>query len=146
MAMLPSVFNAKDSEKMTDFTPLQPGWYEAEIVKSSIVDTKAGTGKYIKLQFKTTYNGKPRFVFTNLNIINPNPIAEEIAKKELATICEACGVDEIEDTADLHNIQIGIRITIKPATAQWPAGNEIKSYCALDDMPDDATADDFNPF
>ena len=147
MAQLPNVFKASEHEKMSsNFEPLPAGWYLAEIVKSEILETKAKNGnKYIKLRFKII-DGKfeNRLVFNNLNIINSNSIAEEIAKKELATISEICEEDEIDDTDQLHNIPMGIRLTIREATASYPASNEIKEYCSEADFSSKDSAS--NPF
>ena len=80
-------------------------------------------------------------VFTNLNLVNPNQQAVEIAQRELASLCEACGLDEIEDSTELHGIPHYIKLAIKAADAQWPAKNIIKGYKAEDDAPAEA-----NPF
>ena len=137
MAMLPEVFNAKDSEKMSGFEPLPKGWYLAEIVKTEMKDTKAGTGKYLTCQFKVLEPEEfaKRYVFNLMNLVNPNQVAVEIAQKELASLCEACGLDEIEDSTELHGIPIGIQLKIKPGDANYAAKNEIKQYCAESDIP-----------
>lgn len=148
MAELPSVFNAANNEKMGSFEPIPAGWYSAEIIRSEMMDTKAKNGnKYLKLRFKILdgdYEG--RYVFNNLNLINQNQQAVEIAKKELASICESCEVDEISDSEELHNVPIGIRLTIREANAQWPASNEIKEYCSEADLSGKHASDDSSPF
>ena len=150
MAMLPNVFQAEKHDKM-GFSVLPAGWYPAEITKSEIKDNRAGTGKILKLQFKIIDHEeyKGRMVFANLNIIHQNQVAVEIAEKELATICEACGVGEVEDTDELHDIPLGIKLSIRPETAQWPETNEIKGYCdveKLNEKGDDTTNPKDNPF
>jgi len=150
MAMLPSVFQTEGKGSM-GFDVMPAGWYEAEVVKSELKTTKAGNGKYLSLQLKIIdgeYKG--RFVFANLNLVNPNQTAVEIAEKELATLCRACGLDTIEDSAELHGIPIGVKLGVKPETAQWPAKNEIKGYCNADEIDDQtrtkAADEDSNPF
>lgn len=143
MAQLPSVFNAKDSEKMGGFEPIPAGWYLAEVAKSEYKATKAKTGHYLSLQFKILdgeYKG--RYLFNMLNLDNPNPTAVEISQKELASICEACGLDEIEDSTELHGIPVAVRVVIKDGNAGYPPKNEIKAYKAEADMPEE----DDNPF
>jgi len=140
MAMLPSVFQAEGKGDM-GFEVLEPGWYLGAVQKSELMDTKAGTGKYLKLQFKLYGdasggdNGKGRMVWQNLNLINPNQQAVEIAERELATLCRACGLEAIEDSVELHDIEVGILLAIQPATAQWPAKNIIKGYAPADAIP-----------
>lgn len=145
MAQLPSVFNTEDHEASSGFEPIPAGVYLAEITKTQIKDTKDKTGKYISVQFKIVEGEfAKRFIFTNLNIVNKNPIAVEIANKELKSICLAVGFDgELEDTEDLHEIPLGIKVVIKEASGKWPASNEIKRYYAEADMPED---EDENPF
>ena len=137
MAQLPSVFNAKENEKMGGFEPIPASWYLAEITKTESKKTKAGTDSYITCQFKVLegeYEG--RFIFNLLNLDNPNPVAVEIAQKELASICEACDIDELEDTVELHGIPMAIRVVIKDGQSGYPPKNEIKAYKAADDMPE----------
>lgn len=137
MAQLPDVFNAKDNEKMGGFEPIPAGWYLAQITKSEMKATKAGTGKYLTCQLKVLDGEfKGRYLFNLLNLINPNQTAVEIAQKELASMCEACGLDEIEDSTELHGIDMAIRVSIKPADANYPPKNEIKAYKPAAEMPE----------
>ena len=137
MALLPSVFVPEETEDM-EFKPLKAGWYPAELVKSELKSTKDKKGKYLSFQFKVTEdaNGESsegRFVFTNLNIVNSNETAVKIAHSDLKAICEAVGhKGELEDTVDLHNIPLMIKVSYKPETPDWPAKNEIKGYKAYD--------------
>jgi hypothetical protein len=144
MAQLPDVFNAKDNEKMGGFEPIPAAWYLAEVTKSEMKATKAGTGKYLTCQIKVLEGEyKNRYLFNLLNLINPSQTAVEIAQKELASMCEACGLDEIEDSTELHGIAMAVRVIIKPADAKYPAKNEIKDYKPESEMPE---SDEDNPF
>lgn len=148
MAQLPSVFKPADAEDAT-FAPLPANWYKAKIVKSELKETKAKTGKYISLTFKVMQGKfKNRLVFTNLNIINPNDTAVRIAYSDLKKITEACAIEELGDTTELHGIPLGIKLSVKEATASFPAGNDIKDYSDESDVPDsdDDEEDGDNPF
>ena len=104
--------------------------------------TKAGTGSYLTCQLVVLEGeNKGRYIFNLLNLDNPNPVAVEIAQKELATICEACGIDEIEDSTELHGIPMAIRVVIKEGSGGYPPKNEIKMYKPADEMPE-AEGDD----
>ena len=137
MALLPSVFVPEETEDMS-FPVLKGGWYPAELVKSELKTTNDKTGKYLSFQFKIIEDANDeksegRFVFTNLNIVNKNETAVKIAHSDLKAICEAVGHEgELEDTVDLHNIPLMIKLSIKPETPQWPAKNEIKGFKAYD--------------
>ena len=144
MATLPSVFNAKDSDKMGGFEPIPEAWYLAEIRKSEMKATKAGTGSYLTCQLVVLEGEfKGRYLFNLLNLENPNPVAVEIAQKELATICEACELDEIEDSTELHGIPMAIRVAIKEGSGGYPPKNEIKMYKTADEMPEQEGDDPF---
>lgn len=142
MALLPNVFVPEDAESM-EFSVLPAGWYPAEIVKSELKDTRDKTGKYIALKLRIVDNvdidgeevkSEGRFVFTNLNIINKSETAVKLARSDLKAICAAVGHNgELEDTSDLHNIEMLIKLSVKAETSEWPARNEVKGYKALDD-------------
>lgn len=129
MALLPNVFIPDDAEE-NPFAPLPAGWYEAEIIKSELKTTKDGNGKYIALSFKILEGeNEGRLVYTNLNIVNKSDVAVKIARADLKAICSAIGHEgELEDTEDLHNTPMAIKLSLKQETANWPAKNEIKSF------------------
>ena len=137
MALLPSVFVPEEAEDM-QFTVIKSGWYPAELVKSTLKDTRNKDGKYLEFQFKIIEDANDeksegRFVFANLNIVNKNETAVKIAHSDLKAICEAVGFEgDLEDTVDLHNIPLMINVKLKPETPDWPAKNEIKGYKAYD--------------
>lgn len=145
MAQLPDVFNAKDSEKMGGFEPIPAAWYLAEVTKSEMKPTNAKTGHYLTCQLKVLEGEyKGRYLFNLMNLDNPNETAVEIAQKELASMCEACGLDEIEDSTELHGIPMAVRVVIKAGSGGYPPKNEIRAYKAEADMPE--AEEDESPF
>ncbi len=135
MAKLPSAFNSNDHERMDDYTAIDAGNYPAMIHRSEMKDTKAKRegrariGSYLELKFKILSGKfKNHVVFTRLNLVNENPVAVEIANKELASICDAVGKISIEDSQELHGVPMMISVTKTPATANSPERNEIKGY------------------
>ena len=131
MAILPSVFLPEEAEE-NPFAPIPADWYLAEIIKSELKSTKDGTGKYIALTFKVLEGDhENRLIYTNLNIVNNSETAVKIARSDLKAICLSCGIDtELEDTDDLHNIPMLIKVSIKAENSNWPAKNEIKGFKA----------------
>lgn len=123
-------FNAKDHEKMGDFTPIPADEYMVIIKKTEQKRTKDEKGAYIAFQFEVINHPvySKRILFTNLNIENNNPVTVEIAEKQLATIAEAVGVPNFEDTEQLHGIPLMIKVVLKPATPNAAEKNEIKFY------------------
>lgn len=144
MAQLPSVFNAKDNDKMGGFDPIPESWYLVEVMKSEYKATNAKTGHYLTCQMQVLEGEyKGRYVFNLLNLDNPNSVAVEIGQKELASMCEACGIDELEDSTELHGIPMAVRVVIKAGSGGYPPKNEIKAYKTEGDMPDQEGDDPF---
>lgn len=136
MALLPNVFIPEEAED-SSFDPIPAGWYPAEITKSVLKNTKDGEGKFLAFTFKVDEDADEhagRLIFTNLNIINNSAMAVKIAQSDLKRICSAVGFEgELEDTEDLHDQMMMIKVTVKPETSQWPAKNEIKDFKSLED-------------
>ena len=133
MVEIGGTFDSNQHESLGAFEPVPAGDYPMSITGSSMNDTKAKTGKYLKFEF-TILSGdcKGRKLWNNLNVVNPNPTAVEIANKELATICRACNKLTITDTQELHGIPFLGKVKIVPAKGDWPAKNEMVNYRALD--------------
>jgi hypothetical protein len=110
-------------------SPIPAGDYAAHIVKSEFKETKAKNGHYLALQFKILEGEyKGRVLFSNLNLDNPNPVAVEIANKELNTICQAINLVGVEDSDELHQKPMTITVIIRKGDANYPDSNEIKGY------------------
>jgi hypothetical protein len=135
MAQLDTAFIANQYPIQEDgFSPIPPGIYLAVISNSEIKQTKAGDGEYIKLEFKVVggdYNG--RMIWTNLHRKNPSVDAVEIGQKNLAKICRAVGKPAIENTCQLHDIPLKIKVKIERAKGDYPPQNKIVSYASEND-------------
>ena len=129
MAMLPDVFVPEDADE-NPFAPIPADWYLAEITKSELNTTKDKNGKYLSFAFKILEGEfENRIIYTNVNIVNKSDTAVKIGRADLKAMCVSAGHEgELEDTEDLHEIPMAIKITIKAETAQWPSKNEIKGY------------------
>ena len=64
-----------------------------------------------------------RHVYDQLNLINPNPTAEEIAQRTLSAICHAVGKLQVADSEELHFLPLLVRVAVKPN-----GYNEVKGY------------------
>jgi len=124
-------FDASKVEPAGDFSPIPAGEYTAIIESSEMVDTKAGTGKFLKLVFKVAegeYKGKS--LFARLNLQNPNEVAVRIAKAELSSICRAVGVMTPKDSVELHNLPLILTVAIESRSDNGEPTNVIKGYHA----------------
>lgn len=129
MSMLPDVFNPEDEDD-DPFKPLPAGWYLAEIFKSKLTPTKDKKGKYLDNGY-TILEGefKGRKVYGNINLVNASDMAVRIGRADLKKICVAVGHEgELEETEDLFGIPLCIKLSVKEATSQWPAKNEVKNF------------------
>lgn len=135
MALLPNVFQPEEHES-DPFAPVPGDWYEAELRKSTMTDTKDKKGKFLACKFVIVEGDfKDRILWTNLNLINKSEVAVRIANADLKGMCDAVGFEgELEDTEDLHDQPMMIKVTIKPETSQWPAKNEIKAYKSIEEF------------
>lgn len=130
MAQLKLAFDSGQHDDMqSGFDPIPAGEYLAMVVESEVKVTKKKDGEYISLKFKIMEGKyKGRFIWSNLNIINPNPVAVEIAQSELATLCRACGKAVIQDTSELHGVPIKMKVKITPAKGDFPPKNSAIGY------------------
>jgi hypothetical protein len=130
MPLLPKAANTEDNnETQEDRSPFPAGDYLMHIVKTEMKQTKAKTGHYLSIHFKILegdYAG--RMMFTNLNLDNPNPVAVDIANKELNSICQACGLEGVEDSDELLQIPMVVTAKVDPGDAQWPPSNAPTKY------------------
>ena len=142
MAFLGSTIRAEDLPQSTgDFEPLPAGLYTVSIASAELTQTKDGSGQYIKLKLNViapTHQG--RTIFSNLNIRNQSAKAEEIGRQQLGSILRAINLAAIEDTDQLIGGVMDVKVTIKAATDQYPAGNEVKGYYAPAGATKPATA------
>lgn len=132
MAFLGETFDVNDlpeNESAGDFQPLPDGWYSATITGAELGDTKAGTGKYIRVAYDVTGpTHQGRKVWGNLNVQNTNDKAEAIGRQQLGELMRAAGLAKVKDTDELLGATLEIKVRGKPAEGQHPAGNEVKGW------------------
>ena len=115
--------------KSSTFEVLPAGWYNAMIVDSEVKVNNAKTGRYISLTLRIL-DGRyaNRQMFDIINIEHPNPIAVEIGQKTLSGYCHAACVIKLEDTQQLHNRPMQIRIGVKTdPSGQYEPSNVIRN-------------------
>jgi hypothetical protein len=98
-----------------DYSPVPDGWYDARIMGAEIKVTKAGNGRYIAIRYDIIggdYSG--RVIFGNITINNKSAAAEGIGRKQLS------------------QMDLKIKATIRAATEQWPASNDVKDWKPMD--------------
>lgn len=84
--------------------PLPAGEYEVMIVKSDTKATKAGNGSYLELEMHVISGDHTgRRHWERLNLDNPSLQTVKIAEEQLARLCVALGLDEVNDSEELHD-------------------------------------------
>lgn len=127
-------FNATQVQPQASFDPIPSGKYICQIVESEITPTKAGTGQKLVLTWEVLDGEfKGRKVWDSLNISNPSKRAEQISQAALSAICHAAGVLQLQDSAQLHNKPMRIRVNVKKSEGYEPS-NEVKGYEAVQGM------------
>lgn len=88
------------AEEKKVYKPADEGSYKVRLEKYEVKDTKAGTGKYLDLQFEIMESKEHDFggkrIFQKYNIENPNPKAVEISMNILGHYLTAVGLSDEE--------------------------------------------------
>ncbi len=134
-----SGFDAGAVQPNQGFDVLPAGEYDVCIVSSAIETTAKGDGKFLKLELQVL-NGEfqNRRVFDRLNLWNPSAKAQEIARGTLSAICRAVGVLTPNDSSDLHNKPLRVKVTVRKSD-EYGEQNEVKAYRPRNGQPQVAT-------
>lgn len=128
----------------TDYENLPDGIYALEVIQSEVAATSKRDGTILKLRYSVIepeeYKG--RLIFGNITLENPNAQAQEIGQKQLASLCRAIGLSEIEDSEELHFqrfvAKVGLSKERKVGDKVYSPRNEIKRFYFpdTDDLPE----------
>ena len=109
-----AAFDATQVEPATGFDPIPRGRYLCCIENSEMKTTRDSAGQYLELAFKVLDGEHANHVvFARLNLVNANPKATEIAYREFSALCRACGVLQVQDSAELHNRPLIIKVELE---------------------------------
>ena len=124
-------FNADNVEPARSREPVPAGDYMAMVMDANVNTTKAGTGKYLKLQFEIM-GGKfaGRWIWTNINTQNPNSQAVEIGHAELSALCRAVGIAELTDTTQFIGKTLLLGVQVDPEGYNGKPTNDVVGYQA----------------
>jgi hypothetical protein len=125
-----TAFDATKVAPAEAFDLIPIGDYVAMITASENKATKSG-GEMLKLTV-TIIEGqyKDRKVWAQLNLINANPKAVEIAQRELSSICHATNVLTLTDSAQLHNRPLVVKLG-QERSEEWGDKNTVKGWKPL---------------
>jgi hypothetical protein len=141
MANLGGTFDANNVEPSAPRDLIPPGKYLAHIIDSELKDTQAG-GQMLALTIEILEGPhEKRRLWDNLNLVNRNDKAVEIAQRTLSAICHATGRLQVADSEDLHfrpmvvTVEVEVRKEDKDLPADDPArryNSRVKGYAAPD--------------
>lgn len=116
MAALNTTFDAHAVEPSAPRSIIPAGKYLAHIVNSEMRSTSRGDGEMLSLSF-SILDGEHanRQFFVNLNLVNPNPVAVDIANRDLSAICRASGEMMVADSEQLHMKPMMVTLKVRPA-------------------------------
>lgn len=122
-------FDASKIEIQNDFEIIPSGEYVAVITDTEWKDTKNKDGQYLSVKLEIIdgkYKG--RVLFDNLNLNNKNETAVKIAQQTLASICLATNKVNVNDSSELHNVPLIVKVGVQPAQNGYDESNRIKGY------------------
>lgn len=135
-------FDARQVAPATGTEPVPAGWYKVVIDESEMKPTKAGDGYYLKLRYNIM-DGQfaNRKIFGNINLQNPNQQATEIGLKQLSAVAHAVQVLLVQDSQQLHNIPLKIKVKVRTdKTGEYDPNNEITRWANINEQTDDTAA------
>jgi len=121
--------------------PVPAGWYNVMIDESEMKPTKTEGGLRLSLRF-TILDGQyaNRKVFTGLNLKNANPVAQEIAYKQLSAICHAVGIMQVQNSQQLHGRPLKVKVKVKAFHFKYKTTYDITSYKNINEQVDGPVA------
>jgi hypothetical protein len=126
-------FRPDDHEASTgSFEPLPAGWYPVQIESAEVVQTKKKDGLILKVMFTVVGDTfANRKLFSKINIQNPSQQCQEIGIRELAGLGRACGLATLDDSAELLEKFIQVKVKVH-ADEGFEPDNRIVAYKAMD--------------
>lgn len=135
-------FNAAEVEPFEGFAAVPAGWYNVMMDESEMKPTKDGSGAYLHCRLAILdgqYKGQK--LFTRFNLRNQNPVAVEIAYKQLSAVARAVGILQVQDSSQLHNRPLKVKVKVrKDQSGQYEDSNEITSYKNINENVGEAPA------
>jgi len=129
-------FKASDvavDDRPSNFGPIPPGEYEVIITRSDTKSTKSGDGTYLELEMQIVSGElSGRRYWERLNLDNSNQQTVTIAQQQLARLCAALGLDEVNDSQELHDKPV---VAIFAVSKKDPTRNSIYGYKPVSGSP-----------
>lgn len=128
-------FNRKKAAGVqSKYGAVPKGFYEMVIEKATVANTHDRSSGELTKQIMTiqlsihegTY--KNRKIFVRFNLVNPSERAEAISAALLASIADAVGIYELEDTDELIGKHVCGEVVVVPPKNGYGEGNDVIKY------------------
>lgn len=127
MAMLN--FQADPNMPTNSYDLLPKGDYLCMAIASEMKTNSKKTGEYLQITFEVLEGPcKGRKIWDRMNIRNASKVAEQIAMEQLNGLCMATGVLHLQDSDQLHNIPVLLKIDIEEGKDGYDDQNRVKGY------------------
>lgn len=130
MGNLSDIIEDREVSPIGTYEPIA-GTFRAHVIQADVVNTKSGTGKMLKTTHEILEGEhQGRRIFTNFNIVNPNPKAQAIGRGELSALAQACGLPPgiPADSSDLLGREHWIVVKIEPGSGDYGPKSEISQF------------------
>lgn len=122
-------FDAGAVEPASPYEPLPAGRYRVVVVESEEKPTRAGGSSYVQFTFEVLDGPHVgRKLWSRLNLNNPSAQAVQIARAELSALCRAVGVLTPQDTSELHDLPLDVKVSLRVRPDTGETTNEVKGY------------------
>ena len=120
-------FNANNVDTENKFDPVPAGDYVVVVTDSDYGPTNDGNGEKLALDLaiQEPEQFRGRTLWDNLNLVNQNSTAMDIATRQLGQLCLAAGIPEPDDSSELHFKPIVATVAIDKRDK---TRNNIKAY------------------
>lgn len=109
--------------------PVPAGMYNVQVESTEDKNTKTGGVRTLYTFSILDGDHKGRKLFASFNVICPGSRqAEDIARRDIARLGLACGVNNIRDTVELVRCCCRVKVTVVPPHDQYDESNEIVAY------------------
>lgn len=129
------MFDLTGFDSKTEFKTMPDGEYKVQCTDAVLKDTKKGDGKYISVTLEvlepTEFSG--RKIFTNFNVVNPNPKAVEVGMSQLKNYLIACDFSNPNKLESIDQL-VGLRCIAKTRIKTDPTyGDRLEVHYFLSD-------------
>lgn len=106
-------FKPDEIDTTDKYDPVPAGDYKVIIDDADERQTKSGNGEFLRLELQIIDGPcKGRKIWENLNVVNPNAKAVEIAMRQLAMICQAIDTPKLSGPQDLQGKILIARVAL----------------------------------